>query len=523
MIATIGSAPPERREECKSGTLEERQRADTQLNAIISYLETGKLPAGEKEARELVLWQSQFTMKDGVLYRVQPDKTLRIVPPTVDRHKLFNEVHGGLFAGHLREEKTHSTLSRHYWWPKIRADISRWCQECLRCATRSTGRPVRPPLTPIPVNGPFDRVGVDVLQLPKTRNGNRYAVVFIDYLTKWPEVFATADQTAPTIAGLFVEHVISRHGVPNQLLSDRGPSFLSRLMLEVCSVLGTKKVTTSAYHPQTDGLVERFNRTLTDMLAKTVELGVEWDERLPYVLFAYRASEQASTGESPFMLLYGRDPQLLTELVLFPPVQRSSVDLNTYKSTMIQSMSEAWSVAKETLKKAQRIHHDNSAKNADFQIGERVFLFVPSLRSGPSYKLARPFKGPYRILQLYPNGAELQLIDRPHSPTIRVALNRLRHFPGQTRNSGVNSSGLAPSESTPSSKESTSTCPNEEDDVADRNETTARENDDTSVGVDEVLQPAQPPIGDEHDSTGASPWKDRLRPRLASTRGRAAS
>ena len=197
---------------------------------------------------------------------MEADKSLRIIPPTGDRQKLFEEVHGGLFGGHLREAQMHSELSRHYWWPGMRAEIAHMCRSCLTCAVRNVGRPVKPPLTPIPVNGPFDRVGVDVLQLPKTRQGNRYAVVFMDYLTKWPEVYATPDHTAPTIAKLLVERLISRHGVPRQLLSDRGPSFLSKLMLEICRVMGIDKANTSAYHPQTDGLVERFNRTLTDML-----------------------------------------------------------------------------------------------------------------------------------------------------------------------------------------------------------------------------------------------------------------
>ena len=153
----------------------------------------------------------------------------------------------------------------------MRKDIACWCRACLSCASRSVGSPVRPPLTPIPVGGPFDRVGVDVLQLPKTKRGNRYTVVFMDYLSKWPEVFATPDQTAPTIiAKLLVEEIISRHGVPRQLLSDRGPAFLSKLLLAVCDCMGIRKVNTSAYHPQSDGLVERFNRTLTDMLAKSV-------------------------------------------------------------------------------------------------------------------------------------------------------------------------------------------------------------------------------------------------------------
>ena len=420
-------------------TLGERQQADPMLQDIILYHESGKLPVEETRARELVLGRDLFALQDGVLYRVQPDKTLRIVPPTNDRYKLFQEVHSGVFAGRLRTAKTHSTLSRHYWWPGIRRDVTQWCRECLQCATRGTGRIVKPPLSPIPVGGPFDRVGVDVLQLPKTRSGNKYVIVFMDYLTKWPEAFATPDQTAPTIAKVFVEHVVSRHGVPNQLLSDRGPAFLSRLFLEVCAVLGTKKVNTSAYHPQTDGLVERFNRTLTDMLAKTVERGVEWDERLPFVLFAYRASEHASTGESPFKLLYGRDPQLPSELDLTSPVFRETVNIDTYKSTVVRAMEEAWSAVRCTLGKAQKKQkqqYDKSSRNSNFCVGDVVFVLMPALKTGPAYKLARPFKGPYRIAKLYPNGADLHSVEHPRAQSIRVALNRIRHFPQQCPEGG---------------------------------------------------------------------------------------
>ena len=106
--------------------------------------------------------------------------------------------------------------------------------------------------------------------------------MFVDYLTKWPKVFATSDQTALTIAQLIMEHIVTRHGVPSHLLSDCRPAFLSGLIHEVCELLGMHKVNTIAYHSQTDGLVERFNRTLTAMLAKTVdEIGRDWDTRLP--------------------------------------------------------------------------------------------------------------------------------------------------------------------------------------------------------------------------------------------------
>ena len=121
--------------------------------------------------------------------------------------------------------KVHGQLSKHYWWPRMRADISGWCQGCLVCATRQPGKAVKPPLTPIPVEGPFHHVGVNIIQFVKSHSGNQYAIVFTDYLTKWPKVFATKDQTALTIARLFVEEIVCRYAIPSQLLSDRGLHF----------------------------------------------------------------------------------------------------------------------------------------------------------------------------------------------------------------------------------------------------------------------------------------------------------
>lgn len=160
------------------------------------------------------------------------------------------------------------------------------CRACLVYATRKgPGRRARPPLQPIPIGEPFHRVGVDVLKLPLTYDGNTYAVVFMDYFTKWPEVFAVPDQEATTIARLLVEEVIARHGVPEQLLSDRGSNFLSEITCEVCKLLGIEKVTISGYHPQTDGMVEKFNGTLTNMLSKCAQKhGQDWDKQLTFFL-----------------------------------------------------------------------------------------------------------------------------------------------------------------------------------------------------------------------------------------------
>ena len=165
--------------------------------------------------------------------------------------------------------------------------------------------------------------------LPVTRKGNKYAVVFMDYLTKWPEVFPTKDQTAPTVTKLLVEEIISRHGVPSELLSDRGSSFLSGLMKEIYSAMGIHKVNTTAYHPQTNGLVERFNRTLIDMCSRP----------------------------------------------LSPPVDHEPFAHDDYKSLAVDRMSEAWQSANEQIPKAQKwqkSQHDHHARPANFKSGACV-------------------------------------------------------------------------------------------------------------------------------------------------------
>lgn len=107
----------------------------------------------------------------------------------------------------------------------------------------------------------------------------------MDYLTKWPEAFAIPDQKAETIARLFVDHIVCQHGIPEELLSDRGTNFMSSLMLDVCNLLGVKKLNTSGYHPQTDGLVEKFNSTLINMILKSSETyPCEWDTKLPHLI-----------------------------------------------------------------------------------------------------------------------------------------------------------------------------------------------------------------------------------------------
>ena len=160
-------------------------------------------------------------------------------------------------------------------------------------------------------------------------------------------------------------------------------------------MLGFHKVKTTAYHPQTDGLVERFHWTLTSMLAKTVEKGgKDWDQRLANILFAYRASQQQSTKESPFFLLYGRDPRLPIEEVMYPKKIKRTINLREYGCELASKKPEAWHLARKCIGKAQKNQkefYDRKSRPPNFRIGDRAFLFKPAEKTGAARKLARPY------------------------------------------------------------------------------------------------------------------------------------
>ena len=194
-------------------------------------------------------------------------------------------------------------------------DIKNYIQSCDTCQRRQ--RPLKTePLHPIKVGRPFDRIGMDIVgPLLLTKKGNQYIVVATEYLTKWPEARALPDAKAASVASFFYEDIICRHGCPAELLTDQGTHFINELLNAMCDQLGVKHRLSTTYHPQTNGLVERFNRTLCEILVKySSEYKEDWDVFLPSALFAYRTIRQNTTRYEPFYLTYGREAVLLIEL-----------------------------------------------------------------------------------------------------------------------------------------------------------------------------------------------------------------
>ena len=160
-------------------------------------------------------------------------------------------------GGHFSGQRLYNALAHNWWWDGMYSDalkFSHGCPECL--IVKGSGRLRPPPLWPIQVSRPFQVLGVDIMDLPKSSGGNKHVLVFQDYFTKWPMVYAIPDQKTHRIVDILVKEIVPTVGVPESLLSDRGTNLLSHLMTDVCKALGITKLNTTAYHPQCDGLVE---------------------------------------------------------------------------------------------------------------------------------------------------------------------------------------------------------------------------------------------------------------------------
>ena len=245
------------------------------------------------------------------------------------------------------------------------------------------------PLLPIPVQGAFDRIAMDALgPFPPSHDGHRYIIVFSDYYTRWPEAFALPSIKAQRIAELLVNEIVARHGAPRALLSDRGPNFMASIIEEVCKLLNTRRLHITAYHPQTDGLVERFNGTLAEALSMYVSTNQkDWDKHLPLVLFAYRVSLNATTGKSPFYLLYRRTPRLPIDAALILPDSNVSTSVAQLRAKIVENIESAQQLILSNMQLAQqkmKSYYDKKASPVPFEVGSRVWVYTPKKKKGLS-------------------------------------------------------------------------------------------------------------------------------------------
>ena len=317
---------------------------------------------------------------------------------------VLHQLHDLRVVGHLGIARTIARVKTRFYWPGLSLDVARWCQKCATCAGRK-GKPTpqKSPLTQLPTGAPFDRIAMDILDTHRTTSKkHRYVLVISDYFSKYTDAFPLRRHTAKAVANVLVNRWIVYHGTPKVVHSDQGTEFESSLLRHTIRLLGVRKTRTAPYRPQSDGMVERFNRTLLNMLSAFVSEKVnDWDEHLPYVMMAYRTSVHASTGCTPQIMVYGVESHLPVDL-MFPHAEPDELPPcgHEYVEYLRQTIRSTHAFAREHLQKSavrQKRGYDAHAKaRGIYQVGDYVRYYYLPLTQGN--KFARPWTGPWKII-----------------------------------------------------------------------------------------------------------------------------
>src|SRR2546423_2915582 len=265
---------------------------------------------GKVDDKKLQKQTKTFEVNNGKLYKKKKDNKILRVLQKDETEIILYMVHNHKMGGHFGIDTTYNKIAERYYWKGMYEDTKKYIKCCDNCQRRGQ-KGENCYLNPIEVREPFERIGIDFVgPLEKTRRGNRYILVVTNYLTKWPEAKAMKDTTATNVVKFIYKIIICRYECPKIILSDRRTHFKNKLVEELCEKFEIKHKLSAPYHLQTNGLVERFNRTLCESLAKLSEKENQWDEHIKQVLFAYRTTKHATTKRTPFFMTYGREVTL---------------------------------------------------------------------------------------------------------------------------------------------------------------------------------------------------------------------
>jgi len=330
----------------------------------------------------------------------------QLVAPMPLRKAILQLAHDSIMSGHQGVRRTTGRVVSNFWWPGIQGDVTRYCRSCDVCQrTIPRGRVSRAPLQKMPVIGvPFQRIGVDLIGpiIPASSSGKRYVLTIVDYATRYPEAVALSGISTVEVAEALCT-VYSRVGIPAHIVHDQCSQFTSEVMRETSCLLSIKNLVNTPYHPQCNGLVERFNGTLKAMLKKLcAERPKDWDRYLESVLFAYREVPQESTGFSPVELLYGRTVRgpmsILRELLSKETTDTGTEVRNTYQYVVDvrNRLEDTCEIVKDSLIKTSnkaKKHFDRKSRLRELQSGDKVLVLQPTAES----KLLMQWKGPYHV------------------------------------------------------------------------------------------------------------------------------
>ena len=232
-------------------------------------------------------------------------------------------------------------------------------------------------------------------------------------------------QDAETVARAFMLNVVLKFGTPAQILTDQGSNFLIDLFRSTCKLMKIWKIQTTAFHPESNGSLERSHRVLAEYLRHYVcEDQTDWDEWVPCAVYVYNTTVHTATGYTPFELVYGFRSEVPSALREAPAVQYNYDNYLTELRGRLQSSHE---VARQRLicrKEKSKEYYDKDSETLEVRVGQKVLLFDETVRRGRSKKLSPQYVGPYEVLAV--DGVNVTI--KKGRTAQKVHVNRIRPF-----------------------------------------------------------------------------------------------
>ena len=370
-------------------------------------------PNARVEAQIKKLQDSHVIEDDGRVYqywveisgRIRRDRVERLLAiPAVHQLAVLKAFHGAKFSSHWGYEKTYAQMKTRVTWPRMPTKIKEFIKSCHWCQLAQKPPRQVTQLQPLPPpTRRWERIGIDLItNLPETPvRKNKYILVMVDYLTKYPEAVPLPKADTATVMSAFLRTIYCRWGCPLQLVSDQGGNLVGRLAKAVYKALGIDKLTTSPHHAQTNGMCERTNRSIMTVLRKLcVQYPLKWDELLDFALAQMRFCKHRSTQESPYLLATGQDPILPVDFINRPDLGLSSKEEN-WRKELFDTIENITAIARENLEKVQQkmIVYDQqkSRRHVAFEKHQLVRMFTRKRRE-PG-KLDLPMTGPYQVVR----------------------------------------------------------------------------------------------------------------------------
>lgn len=327
-----------------------------------------------------------------------------ITPPKSDREKIIKEYHESTVGGHKGVSKTHWRIRENFYWENMKTDVQNYIRHCKDCQLNKlirvkTKLPMTITDTP---KGPFEKIQIDIVgPFPLTERKNKYILTIQDNFSKFADAIPLSQIDSITIAYSLAEQFISRYGCPRVIHTDRGSNFTSKVMQTFCKIFKIEKITSTAFHPQSLGSLERSHHTLVEYL-KQFGHKQNWDLWLRFAMFSYNNTVHESTGFTPYTLVYGKEANIPTSFVKNAPPP-TYVD---YLIDLYRRLADVQSKATERLNQAKektKRYYDAKANPVNFKVGDMVLLLKKHKVNKLKDKLEQEYTGPHQIEQIIGN------------------------------------------------------------------------------------------------------------------------